>query len=284
MGLNVINTHLFVGATVLLTTFNLMSAEFWDFIKVEKATNFTGVPFSYEILFRLHFERMDLPELRTLSEGGGRLTDEKFRRLAEYAQEHNKRFIASFGTTETAARLACLPSFLATQKTGSIGYAIPEGELFLLDQAGNVLSEPEAEGELCYRGPNVTMGYALKKEDLCREDDFKGVFHTGDLARRDQDGCYYITGRSSRFLKLLSYRVSLDQCERLIEEHFGIECACTGTDSCMNIYVTEQGRQKEIVDFISRKTNLFKNLFKVCQIQELPRNSSGKIQNKLLKN
>ena len=47
MGLNVINTHLYVGATVLLTTYNLFSGEFWDYLREEKATNFTGVPFSY---------------------------------------------------------------------------------------------------------------------------------------------------------------------------------------------------------------------------------------------
>lgn len=77
MGLNVINTHLYVGATILLTTYNLMSSDFWDYIREEKATNFTGVPFSYDIFYRLHFDRMDLPYLKTLSEGGGKLTDRK---------------------------------------------------------------------------------------------------------------------------------------------------------------------------------------------------------------
>ena len=124
MGLNVINTHLYVGATVLLTTYNLMSGEFWDYIKEEKATNFTGVPFSYDIFWRLHFDRMDLPYLTTLSQGGGKLTDARFMQLAEYAQKNGKRFIASFGTTETSARMACLPADMALTKTGSIGRAI----------------------------------------------------------------------------------------------------------------------------------------------------------------
>lgn len=282
MGLNVINTHLYVGATVLLTTHNLLSPEFWEYIKKERGTNFTGVPFSYDIFSRLHFERMDLPDLQTLSQGGGKLTEKRFRQLAEYAQKSGKRFIASFGTTETSARMACLPPELATKKIGSIGRAIPDGELFLVNEYGEVLTEPVAEGELCYKGPNVTMGYAACKEDLMKGDEFNGIYHTGDLARRDEDGCYYITGRMSRFLKLLSYRVSLDQSERLIQQEFNIECACSGTDHRMNIYITDQSKEKEVLAFISEKTGLFKNLFKVFVVPEIKRNESGKIRYKEL--
>ena len=280
MGLNVINTHLYVGATVLLTTYNLMSADFWDYIKKERATNFTGVPFSYDIFYRLHFDRMDLPDLHTLSQGGGKLTDARFIQLAEFAKNTGRRFIPSFGTTETSARIACLPAELAETKTGSIGRAIPEGELFLIDENGNVLTDPVAEGEMCYRGPNVTMGYAVCREDLMKGDEFKGEYHTGDLARRDEDGCYYVTGRLSRFLKLLSYRVSLDQCERLIQQEFGIECACSGTDQRMNIYITDTDRQKAVLDYISEKTGLFKNLFKVFVVPEIIRNDTGKVRYK----
>lgn len=280
MGLNVINTHLYVGATVLLTTHNLLSSEFWDYIKKERGTNFTGVPFSYDIFFRLHFERMDLPDLHTLSQGGGKLTEKRFIQLAEYAQKNGKRFIASFGTTETSARMACLPSELAISKIGSIGRAIPEGELFLIDENGKILADPVAEGEMCYKGPNVTMGYAVCKEDLLKDDEFNGIYHTGDLARRDEDGCYYVTGRLSRFLKLLSYRVSLDQSERLIQQEFNIECACSGTDHQMNIYIVDGSKKTEVLRFISEKTGLFKNLFKVFVVPEILRNESGKVRYK----
>lgn len=278
MGLNVINSHLYVGATVLLTTFNLLSGEFWNYIKTERATNFTGVPFSYDIFYRLRFERMDLPYLTTLSEGGGKLTDARFIQLAEYAQRTGKRFIASFGTTETSARMACLPAELALTKTGSIGRAIPEGELFLVDESGSVLTDPIAEGELCYKGPNVTMGYAVCREDLMKDDEFKGVYHTGDLARRDEDGCYFVTGRLSRFLKLLSYRVSLDQSERLIQQEFNIECACSGTDQQMNVYITDARRKDEVLEFLAEKTKLYASLFKIYVIDEILRNDSGKIR------
>lgn len=282
MGLNVINTHLYVGATLLLTTYNLISSEFWEYIRENRATNFTGVPFSYDIFHRLRFERMDLPYLKTLSQGGGKLTDERFKQLAEYAERTGKRFIASFGTTETSARMACLPSSLALKKIGSIGRAIPEGELFLIDGSGEIIKDLVAEGEMCYKGPNVTMGYALCKEDLLKDDEFNGIYHTGDLARRDEDGCYYVTGRLSRFLKLLSYRISLDQTERMIQQKFGIECACAGTDQRMNIYVTDATKSVQIVDYLSDTLGLFKSLFKVFVIDKILRNDTGKIQYKKL--
>lgn len=278
MGLNVINSHLYAGATVLLTTYNLMSSNFWDYVRDKKATNFTGVPFSYEILSRLHFTEMDLPHLTTLAQGGGKLTDRRFTEYAEYAAKNNKRFVATFGTTETAARLSMLPAEEALTKTGSIGKAIPEGELFLTDESGKVLPEGEAEGELCYRGPNVTMGYAFSAEDLLKADEWQGEYHTGDLARRDEEGFYYITGRRSRFLKLLSYRVSLDQCETLIREEMGIECACAGTDEKMKIYLTDEFYKNDVISLLTQKTGLFRSLFQIEIVSEIPRNESGKIK------
>lgn len=278
MGLNVINTHLYAGATVLLTTHNLMSSGFWDYIRAEKATNFTGVPFSYDIFHRLRFERMDLPDLITLSQGGGRLTEERFQQLAAYANRTGKRFIASFGTTETAARLSLLPPEYALTKTCSIGKAIPEGELFLVDGEGHRIYDAVAEGEICYRGPNVTMGYALNREDLARGDDFAGEYRTGDLARRDEDGFYYVTGRLSRFLKLLSYRVSLDQCERMVSERFGVECACAGTDERMGVFVVGEVDAAEVRDFLAGKLNIYKSMFKVVPMDALPRNDTGKVK------
>ena len=283
MGLNVVNTHLYAGATVLLTTYNLMSSEFWDYVKQEKATNFTGVPFSYEILSRLRFGEMDLPELTTLSQGGGKLTNKRFEEFAEYADRNGKRFIASFGTTETSARMSVLPPEEALKRIGSIGKAIPQGEMFLIDETGSIQNETVSEGELCYKGPNVTMGYAYDQNDLRRGDDWNGEYHTGDMARRDRDGFYYITGRKSRFLKLLSYRISLDQSENLIREQFGVDCACTGTDQQMKIYIAERGYEEKIVEFMSEKTGLYRSLFKVTEGISISRNASGKIEYEKLK-
>jgi acyl-coenzyme A synthetase/AMP-(fatty) acid ligase len=282
MGLNVICSHLQAGATVLLVAANLMHPKYWQFIKEQKGTNFTGVPFSYEILNRLRFFRMDLPYLTTMAEGGGKLSDTLFAAFANYAEEKGKRFFATFGTTETTARLAFLSPEKAVQKCGSIGKAIPEGKLYLIDENGNQINEPNTEGELIYEGPNVTMGYATCIDDLIQDDEFCGVYHTGDIAKMDEDGCFYIVGRMKRFLKLFGLRVSLDQSERIISEHFGIECACAGDDSKMSIYITKEELKDEVKKLISEKTGLISTLFEVNCIESIPRFESGKINYKQL--
>lgn len=282
MGLNVINSHLFVGATVLLLEANLMNPKYWSFIKEYRGTNFTGVPFSYEILNRLRFAKMDLPYLTTLAEGGGKLSDTLFRIFADYAEEKGKRFFATFGTTETSARLAYLPPKDATTHIGSIGHAIPEGRLMLVDENGQEITAPDVEGELRYEGPNVTMGYGTCIEDLVKGDEFCGVYETGDIAKRDIDGYFYIVGRKKRFLKLFGLRVSLDQSEKIISEHFDIECACVGDDSKMYIYITHADIKDEVQKLISEKTGLKSASFEVKVIESIPRFESGKINYKML--
>lgn len=277
MGLNVINSHLYAGATVLLIEANLMSPKYWSFIKEQKGTNFTGVPFSYEILNRLRFGRMDLPYLTTMAEGGGKLSDTLFKTFADYAAEKGKRFFATFGTTETSARLAYLPPEQATTHIGSIGHAIPEGKLILVDENGQEIRDVYVEGELRYEGPNVTMGYGTCVEDLMKGDEFCGVYETGDLAKKDADGFYYIVGRKKRFLKLFGLRVSLDQSEKIISDSFGIECACTGDDNQMCIFITKPELQENVRQLIAEKTGLMAKSFVVNVIESIPRFESGKI-------
>lgn len=282
MGLNVITSHLYAGATVLLVAATLVSPMYWKFIKEQKATNFTGVPYSYEILNKLRFQRMDLPFLRTLAEGGGKLSDAQFETFAKFAEEKDKRFFATFGTTETSARLAYLPFKDATTHIGSIGTAIPDGKLSLIDEEGNEITVPDVEGELCYEGPNVTMGYGTSIEDLLKGDEFCGTYFTGDIAKKDCDGYFYIVGRKKRFLKLYGLRVSLDQSEKIIKEAFNIECACTGNDELMRIYITEESLMDDVKKLIAEKTGLVLKSFKVNVIPEIPRFESGKINYKLL--
>ena len=278
MGLSVICSHLYAGAKVTLTEYNLMSTEFWNIMEDSEITDITGVPFTYEVFDKLRFFRKKWPSLRIMAEGGGRLSDQLFQKMALYAKENGKQFFATFGTTETTARLAYLPPEFAEYKIGSIGRAMEGGRLFLLDENKNKIETMEAEGELGYEGDNVTMGYASCRMELQSGDDRHGCYITGDIARRDADGCYYITGRSSRFLKMYGLRISLDQCERLIRDRFNIDCACAGNDKCMTIFVSEENMDYEIIlDYISEKTHLFRNCFKIQKLDLIPRSSTGKI-------
>ncbi len=276
-GLNVATSHLQAGATILLSTAVLTQKAFWDFFQAQRATSFTGVPYSMEVLSRLRFFRMNLPDFKTLNQGGGRLPDALFQQCAEYAARTNRRFIATYGSTETTSRMAYLPPELALAKCGSIGRAIPEGQLTLVDDRGDLIRQSGVPGEIIYRGPNVTWGYAYGGADLVRGDERQGVYATGDQAWQDEDGCFYIIGRKNRFLKLYGYRVSLDETERLIRDAFKIECACTGSDQKLIVYTIEPSISEEIRQFLTTKTGLYAGAFEVRALDQLPKSESGKI-------
>jgi len=194
-GLSIINSHLFVGATIILTDKTLMQKEFWSTLKEQGATSFGGVPYTYEILDKLRFYRMDLPSLRTMTQAGGKLSPELHQKIAEYAESTGKHFVVMYGQTEATARMAYLPYQKSLEKVGSMGIAIPGGKFSLIDVNGNKISDPNVVGELVYEGANVTLGYAERGADLINGDERGGKLITGDMAKFDADGYYYIVGR-----------------------------------------------------------------------------------------
>ena len=134
----------------------------------------------------------------------------------------------------------------------------------------------EAVGEMVYRGPNVTLGYAQSGTDLAKGDENRGVLHTGDIARRDADGYYYIVGRISRFLKLYGLRIGLDETEQMIRSAFDMDSLCTGNDEKMIIKITDNSKKEEIHKYVIEKTGLFHASVEVTVIEEIPRNEAGK--------
>ena len=275
-GLSVINSHLLAGAELLLTDISIMQREFWDFFKKEKASSLAGVPYTYEMLKKLKFTNMMLPSLKYMTQAGGRLRPDLHREFAEFAQHTRKRFYVMYGQTEATARMSYVPYMRSVEKAGSIGVPIPGGGLTLEDEQGNLVEKPHVVGELVYHGPNVTFGYATGVADLGKGDENLGVLHTGDMAEMDEDGYFFITGRKKRFLKIYGNRVSLDECEELIEKHFSVECACTGEDDEMKIFVTGKIGESVVVDFISGKTGLNPKAFTVKTVDAIPRSGSGK--------
>lgn len=277
MGLSVITSHLLAGSTLLLSGRSLLDKGFWAMLK--DATSFTGVPYSYEIISKMRFTRMDLPNLRMITQGGGRLSEALFRSLAQYAFDNGKKFIATYGQTECTARMAYLPAELATTKTCSIGIAEPGGQLSIIDKDGNETFEGEAEGEMVYRGENVTLGYATCAEDLMKGDENYGVMHTGDLARRDADGCYFIIGRLKRFLKIYGLRIGLDEVEQMIKVEYKTDCYCKGDDEKLVVLVTDSKLKEVLPTFIEDKTHLFHQRIEVQLVDAIQRNETGKVIN-----
>ena len=278
-GLSVINSHLLAGACLLMTRESYAQQRFWDFFERACATSLSGVPYTYEILRRLSFFAQKPSHLTSLTQAGGKLPVELQTEIGRWAQKYGIRFYVMYGQTEATARMSYLPPERCLDKPGSIGIAIPGGELSLVDDRRNPIDRKDTVGELVFRGENVSLGYAERREDLLLGDERRGILYTGDLARRDEDGYYYIVGRRKRFVKLAGVRISLDTCEALLRERFpGAEFACTGDDDHLRIFGTDPEAVRQGALWLPSCLHLNKKLFEGICLPELPKNEAGKIQ------
>jgi acyl-CoA synthetase (AMP-forming)/AMP-acid ligase II len=172
--------------------------------------------------------------------------------------------------------MSYLPYQKSLEKYGSMGIAIPGGKFTLIDVNGEEITTPDVVGELVYQGANVMLGYAEQGGDLRKGDELGGILVTGDMAKRDTEGFYYIVGRKKRFLKIFGNRVNLDETERLIKAEFDIDCACAGVDDKMTIFIAGNSDTGKIKKFISEKTGLNAVAFFIKTISEIPKNEAGK--------
>lgn len=272
-GLSIINSHLYAGAAILLTEESVLSKGLWDFVRDERATSFAGVPYSYQMLQRIGFLKMNLPHLRYFTQAGGRLNEKLVQIFGEYAEEHDKDFYVMYGQTEATARISYVPSKDLLSKTGSIGKSIP----------GGTLSIDPTNQELIYEGPNVMLGYASSYKDLANGDELQGKLHTGDLAEVDLDGYFYIKGRMKRFIKLFGLRLNLDDIERQIESALHVSAICVGSDDKMVVVIRNDQYKEQIQTFVEKLYKLHRSAFRVLVLEEIPRLSNGKVNYEAVK-
>lgn len=277
-GLSVINSHLRVGASVVLTRMGLFDGAFWPLLRQQQVTRFQGVPFTYEMLLKLRLERLDMGSVRSMTVAGGRLAPERVLQVHQSCQAKDIDFYVMYGQTEATARMAYLPPAQVGLKPDSIGRAIPGGQLGLIDEQGKAVSEAGKTGELIYRGPNVSLGYAESRADLQLGDTHQGVLRTGDLARFDAEGCFYIEGRLHRFLKIHGVRVSLAAVEQLLEQR-GLAAAAWGVDDrlCISVQAPDAAGLPVLRDELAGLLNVNRSTLSLHALPELPRLDSGKI-------
>ena len=162
-----------------------------------------------------------------------------------------------------------------------MGIVIPDGEFSLIDENGNIIDEYEKEGELVYKGKNVSMGYAISISDLRLGDLNKGILRTGDLARFDSDGFFYIEGSTNRFAKIYGNRVSLFSLEKIILDK-GFESAIIGDNNNLFIYVIRDKNLsiERLLSEVSQEININHNAIQIKVVSGFPRLTNGKIDYK----
>ena len=223
-GLNQLLTAVQQGATTILLSFRFGS-EIVRAIHDEEATALAGVPGLWAVLCDAApaFHQQKLGSLRYLTNSGGPVPLETLARVRA-AQPHAD-FVLMYGFTESF-RSTYLPVAELDRRPTSIGKAIPETEVFLVNDQGNAC-RPGEEGTLVHDGPTVFLGYWGRDEDtraVLRPHPFRPrdeshlVCYSGDRVTMDEDGYFYFVGRGDAMIKSSGYRISPTEVESVLLE------------------------------------------------------------------
>ncbi|HEX6970043.1 MAG TPA: AMP-binding protein [Micromonosporaceae bacterium] len=270
-GLSVVNSHLLRGAGLILTDRSVTDPRFWEAFRAHRGTSFAGVPYTFDLLDRVGFDRMRLPDLRYVTQAGGRLAPERVRRYARLGRRDGWDLIVMYGQTEATARMAYLPAHLTLTHPQAIGRAVPGGS-FRLEP---LPEHPDPDvGELVYRGPNVMLGYAETPADLSLGRTVCEL-RTGDVARHLGDGLYELVGRRSRFAKIFGLRIDLQHIEDRLAGH-GLTACCVGEEDRLVVAVSGDVRPERVRRLVADWCGLPTANVQAVAVAELPRLPSGK--------
>lgn len=270
--------HLAMGYQVplVLSEHSTFSSDFWSDFLQHKATDFSGVPFQYEMILRSGTPPGVFEQIECMTQAGGRLEPDKTCRFLELAATFGFLYFTMYGQTEATPRISYVPPDFATSKLGSVGIPIPGGSLSI-ERNQNI----EESGEVVYSGPNVCLGYASSARDLGLPDEFKGALKTGDLGYLDEDGYLFITGRANRDIKVSGKRVSLDALEQSLKDLDG-EHVVLGVDE--RVLVVSSGVDAGLVrETVQSSSSLHPSKISIVSVSALPRLSSGKVDYQSLK-
>lgn len=272
-GLSVLNAHLAAGASIWLAEGSMLDADFAARLAQSGATNLSTVPHGFDLIAQTGLAGALPPTLRLMTVAGGALRPVVQRDFARRMARRGGRFVAMYGQTEATARIAYLPPTLADSHAGMIGQAIPGGALSLRDDQGRVVQGEGAEGELCYTGPNVMMGYATTRADLARGAEVD-VLRTGDIARYE-GGLYRIIGRKRRMSKIAGLRIGHDAVEAALAEA-GVIAAVWGDDSTLHVAFEGKADADALLSRLVDLTGLTAAHLRVIPVPRLPRLPNGK--------
>lgn len=216
-------THLYLGASIVIMEGVFWPHKFFQLIQNYKISNFTGVPSMLLMLLDYRYSKnYDISNLRYICFGGGNMPIGKLKQLIK--KYNTIGFVQTYGQTEAAPRVTALLPEDSIRKIGSVGKAIPNVEVEIMDCNECVLAQGEI-GEIVVRGPNVMLGY-FKREDLTKKTLLNGWLHTGDLGYIDKDGYLYLTGRKKNIIISGGINIYPEEIEELLMNHPAVSECC----------------------------------------------------------
>ena len=282
----------FAGATVFVYDHEKFNAD--NLLRqMEKyhVTSFCAPPTIYRFMIREDLSKYDLSSLEYCCTAGEALNPAVFDKLKELI---GLNIMEGFGQTETTMTLGTFPWM--TPKPGSMGMPNAQYNIDLIRADGTSCEDGE-KGEIVVRvGDRKPIGlfkYYYRDEELTREAWHDGLYHTGDMAWRDEDGYYWFEGRIDDVIKSSGYRIGPFEVESALMTHPAVvECAITGVPDDIRGMVVKAtvvlGKEwkdkagedliKELQQHVKKVTAPYKYPRIVEFVDELPKTISGKIR------
>jgi long-chain acyl-CoA synthetase len=275
---------------VMLPRFDPLTA--LESIQKHKVTVFCGVPTMYAVLLaNPELARFDLTSIRVCISGASPLPPQVQKKFMDITGG----FLAEgYGLTEASPVTHCNPvdKTMRTVRLGSIGLPLPDTDAKIFDiETGKKALELGETGELAVKGPQVMRGYWKRPEEtalVLRN----GWLLTGDIAKIDRDGYFYITDRKKDLIKYKDYSVYPREIEDVIYEHSAVKlCAVVGKpdpvvgEISKAFIVLKDGTratEAEIMAFVNEKVAPYKAIREVEFRKELPLSSVGKVLRRAL--
>jgi fatty-acyl-CoA synthase len=273
------------GTSILCPSFDV--DQVFDLIHDEHVTLLVGVPSMY-IMMQQHprWQKADLSSIKLAGSGGASCPMAIVERFAE----RGIRLFTGYGLTEAGPNTFWLPSEQRLAKAGSVGYPMMFLDVKIINGKGEECGVDEV-GELIVRGPHVCAGYWGKPEETAKAI-VDGWMHTGDLARCDADGCYYIVGRSKDMYKSGGENVYPAEIENVLHTQPAIaEAAVISVPDAKwgevgrAIVVLKKGavlNADELIAYCQTRLAKFKIPKSVVFVESLPKTAAGKVDKELL--
>jgi acyl-CoA synthetase (AMP-forming)/AMP-acid ligase II len=232
-------------------------------------------------------DRFDLSALRFILSGAAPLG-------AELEQACGRRVGCvvgqGYGLTETGPVLTAHPPMEARIRHGSAGQLLPNTQAKIVDLATGQELEPDQDGELCFRGPQVMAGYLNNPEATAEMIDPDGWLHTGDIGHVDDDGYFYVVDRVKELIKYKGLQVAPAELEAVLLSHPQIADAAVvriandaaGEVPKAFVVTTTELSAQEVIDWVAERVAPHKKVRAVEFIDQIPKSLSGKILRRVL--
>jgi long-chain acyl-CoA synthetase len=283
------NEAIYLAATIILLP-RFQVDDCLEAINLYQPTRFPGVPTMYiAIINHPKVKEYNISSIKVCSSGSAPMPVEALKKFEELT---GGKISEGYGLTEASPVTHANP-FSGKRKIGSIGLPRPDTDAKIVDlETGERDLPPGKEGELCIRGPQVMKGYWNRPEDTVKSLR-DGWLHTGDIARMDEEGYFYIVDRKKDMIICGGYNVYPREVEEALYLNPKIlEASVLGVpdpyrgETVKAFVILKPGQKataEEIIEFCRRNLARFKAPTLIEFREELPKSHVGKVLKKILR-